>query len=184
MHAAAVLARSASASASARARSPPGGPLPWMTPEGVEIQFLELGGLVGVVKKKFLGVYTGPSTLLTPFSPRPPLFRLTGDYCCSTARNPLPRCMRRRRLRLSHAQLRRQPFRIYPLISTTFEQQQHCFQTKNSLIPSPCVLFPLSEPLEWPSSSEMVLMSPQLTMLPAQLLLQHSDSELLLLKDV
>ena len=96
-----------------------------------------------------------------------------------------PRCMRRRpRLRLSHAQLRRQPFRIYPLISTTFQQQQHRFQTKNSLIPSPCVLFPLSEPLEWPSPSEMVLMSPQLTMLPAQLHLQHSDSELLLLKDV
>ena len=74
MHAAAVLARSASASASARALAA-GGPLPWMTPEGVEIQFLELGGLVGVVKKKFLGAYTGPST---PFSPRPPLFRLTG----------------------------------------------------------------------------------------------------------
>ena len=62
-------------SSSASARSPPGGRLPRMTPEGVEIQTLELGGLVGVVKKKFLGVYTGPST---PFPPRPPLFRLTG----------------------------------------------------------------------------------------------------------
>ena len=56
MHAAAVLARSASASASARARSPPGGRLPWVTPEGVEIQFLELKGLAGVVQKNFLGV--------------------------------------------------------------------------------------------------------------------------------
>ena len=51
MHAAAVLARSASASASAsaRARVPPGGRHPRMTREGVEIQFLELKRLGGVV---------------------------------------------------------------------------------------------------------------------------------------